>query len=338
MTHYFLGVDIGSTKSHACIADESGTILGFGDGRGGNHESVGYEGMTRALAEATHSALASAGILKSQITGAGFGVAGYDWHTERATMLDTIVTLGLKARVDVVNDAILGVIGGSEEGWGIGIVAGTGCNCRGRTRDRKREGMMTGAGTWMGEGAGSGELVQYAVQAVAQMWTRRGPHTRLAEAFVERTGARDLEDLIEGIINYRYELNAAAAALVIEVASNGDGIAQALVRRAGCELGEMAKAVIRQLDFQKETFDIVLIGSMFNAGDILIQPLRETVRPLAPHARFLQLASPPVVGAVLLGMEQMGILPTPAIRERLEMTVRTAPRGTRAVETAGNLR
>lgn len=324
MTQYFLGLDVGSSKSHAAVTDAAGNILGFGRGGAGNHESVGYDGMIRALADSTQGALENAGISKFQLAGAGFGVAGYDWHTERGIMLDTIATLGLQCPVDVVNDAILGVIGGSEEGWGLGIVSGTGCNCRGRTRDRKREGMVTGAGTWMGEGAGAGELVQWAIHAVSHMWTRRGPHTQLAQVLIERAGATDLEDLIEGIINYRYDLDASAAPLVIRAAEEGDGVAQALVRRAGFELGELAKAVIRQLDFQNEKFDVVLIGSMFNAGDILIQPLRENVLPFAPQARFVKLKSPPVVGAVLLGMEQVGILPTPAIRERLDATIKDA--------------
>jgi len=38
----FLGVDIGSSKSHAIIADERGNVLGFGEGGPGNHEVVGY--------------------------------------------------------------------------------------------------------------------------------------------------------------------------------------------------------------------------------------------------------------------------------------------------------
>ena len=54
---YFLGADIGSSKSHACIADETGLILGFGNGGAGNHESVGYEGMTRAVNESANAAL-----------------------------------------------------------------------------------------------------------------------------------------------------------------------------------------------------------------------------------------------------------------------------------------
>ena len=30
MTRYFLGVDVGATKSHALIADETGRAVGFG--------------------------------------------------------------------------------------------------------------------------------------------------------------------------------------------------------------------------------------------------------------------------------------------------------------------
>lgn len=321
MSRYFLGVDIGSTKTHACIADERGTVVGFGVAGAGNHESVGFEGMVHALGTATRQALEDCELSVQDIAGAGFGIAGFDWQTERPAMLDAISSLHLRCPLDIVNDAMLGVIAGSAEGWGIGIVSGTGCTCRGRTRDRKREGMVTGSGQWMGEAAGAGELVRWSIHAVAHMWTRRGPYTKLADALIERAGARDLEDLIEGINNFRYELNASAAPLVFRIAAEGDAVAQSLIERAGHELGELANAVIRQLDFQQEKFDVVLVGSMFNSGEPLIRPLRETVLALAPGARFVKLACPPVVGAVLLGMEQEGLVPTPSIRERLYTTV-----------------
>ena len=47
--NYFLGIDIGATKSHALIADENGCAVGFGQGGPGNHEVVGYEGLTATL-------------------------------------------------------------------------------------------------------------------------------------------------------------------------------------------------------------------------------------------------------------------------------------------------
>ena len=47
--HYFLGIDIGGTKSHALIADETGRAVGFGQGGPGNHEVVGYSGLEAML-------------------------------------------------------------------------------------------------------------------------------------------------------------------------------------------------------------------------------------------------------------------------------------------------
>lgn len=326
MSRYFLGLDIGSTKTHACIADETGQAVGFGGAGAGNHESVGYEGMIRALGDATRAALANANLAKQDLAGAGFGIAGFDWQTERAAMLDAIATLQLNAPLEIVNDAMLGVIAAARDGWGVAVVSGTGCNARGRTRDRQREGMVTGAGTRMGEGAGASELMQWTVQALSHQWSKRGPVTQLADAMIERAGARNLEDLLEGLINFRYELDASAAPIVFQIASQGDLVAQKLIERAGRELGELANAVIRQLDFQKENFDVVLVGSMFNSGEVLIQPMRETVLPLAPDARFVKLSTPPVVGAVLLAMEQAHHAPTPSIRERLKETIQHAQR------------
>jgi hypothetical protein len=41
--------------------------------------------------------------------------------------------------------------------------------------------------------------------------------------------------------------------------------------------------------------------------------MRETVCQVAPQARFVRLIAPPVIGGVLLGMEQVG-LSTPDMR------------------------
>ena len=38
MTRYFLGGDIGSSKTHVLIADEGGQAVGFGQSGAGNHE------------------------------------------------------------------------------------------------------------------------------------------------------------------------------------------------------------------------------------------------------------------------------------------------------------
>ncbi len=304
---YFLGIDVGGTKTQALVADEGGRAVGLGQAGAGNHEVVGYAGLARALRQATDQSLAQGGIGVEQIAGARFGVAGYDWPCEREPMLQAIGTLGLNAPVEAVNDTLIGLLAGSAEGWGVAVVSGTGCNCWGWDRTRQRIGQVTGSGSAMGEGAGASELVGKAVQAVAHAWTRRGPSTQLTEALGRHAGARNAEDLLEGLCTARIWLDASAAPLVFEAAAAGDAVARGIIHWAGQELGELANAVIRQLEIEALEFDVVLVGSMYDGGPALIEPMRATIHSRAPGARLVRLAAPPVVGAVLLGMEQAGV-------------------------------
>jgi N-acetylglucosamine kinase-like BadF-type ATPase len=320
MMRYFLGADIGGTKTHALIADETGMVVGFGKSGPGNHEVVGYEGLVAALDAAVSQALAAASLGKEQVAGAGFGVAGYDWPSEREPTLHAIRSLRFRAPIEAVNDTILGLLAGAADGWGVALVSGTGCNCRGWDRSRQREGKVTGHGLRMGEAAGASELVDKALQAIAQAWTRRGPPTQLTRVFVEHSGSRSVEELLENLTTTAIWVEASAAPLVFQVAAEGDPVARGIVRWAGCELGELACAVIRQLEFEGLDFDVVLIGGMFDGGPLLIEPMRQTILALAPGARLLRLTVPPVIGAVVLGMEQAGL---PAY-ERREMLIHSA--------------
>ena len=72
---YFLGVDVGSSKTHALIADETGACIGFGKAWGGNHQGVGYDGLLNVLQESFEGAKKMSVVGNAQIAGAGFGVA-----------------------------------------------------------------------------------------------------------------------------------------------------------------------------------------------------------------------------------------------------------------------
>ena len=160
MSEYYLGIDLGGTKSHALIADERGQAMGLGKAGPGNHETVGYEEMSRVLLEITNQALTEAAIERSQVRAAGFGIAGYDWESELPAMQAAIDSLGLECPLELVNDALIGLAAGAEKGWGIAVVAGTGCNCWGWDEQR-RIGRVTGYGPAMAEGAGAGDRLPW---------------------------------------------------------------------------------------------------------------------------------------------------------------------------------
>jgi len=314
---YFLGLDVGSTKTQAMIIDQNGLVLGIGLGGPGNQETVGYAGFLKSARTAIAGCIAQAGIRQDQLDGAGFGISGYDWPSQKSTFQDLIQQTPVKCPTKIVNDACLGILAGTSEGWGIAVVSGTGCNCWGWTKHRANIGHVTGYGSRMGEGAGASELVVKATQMIAYEWAKRGRVTAITPAFIQLTGAHDLADLIEGLALDRYVVDASAAPQIIDLAIKGDEIAREIVTWAGAELGELARCVIRQLDLQRQEFQLVMVWSMFDAGEILIRPMRERIWELTPRAKILRLTVPPVTGACLLGMEAAGIIPSPRVRMNL---------------------
>jgi N-acetylglucosamine kinase-like BadF-type ATPase len=318
---YYLGADLGSTKTHTLIIDETGRALGFSKSGPANHESVGYDGMFQSLQDGVERALSAASLQKQDIAAAGFGIAGYDWPSEYEANVSVIDGLGLHVPYKFVNDAVLGLVAGSEDGWGIVVVSGTGSNCRGWDREHKREGRVTGHGVLMGEGTGASELMHRCMQLIGYSWTKRISKTALADAIIAHVGAKDLEDLMRGYTTYEYQVGAEAAPIVFRVAEEGDQVAHDLLHWAGTELGELANAVIRQLEFENLAFDVVMTGSMFEGGARLIEPMRETIHKLASKARLVRLRVPPVIGAAILGLEAGAVQITPDIRNRMKATI-----------------
>jgi len=304
MPKYFLGIDIGGTKSHALVTDENGQVIGFGCAGAGNWEAVGYAGLQEVLADITGQALAMAGVERSQIAGAGFGVAGYDWPSQCQPHLNVIGTLGLNCPIELVNDAALGIPAGTQEGWGVSIVAGTGCNGRGWNADRSRQGRAVGGhGHWSDEAAGGHEIMLRAMRAISFEWTRRGPATALTPAFLRKHGAADLDEFVEGVYLDKYTFDVSDIMLVFEIAQQGDPEALDVMRWAGDQLGQIACGVIRQVGLQNEAFEVVQIGSLYDGHVLIGEQMLQTIQKTAPGAQLVRLTVPPVVGAVLLGME-----------------------------------
>ena len=80
-----------------------------------------------------------------------------------------------------------------------------------------------------------------------------------------------------------------------------------------------------------DEFDIVLAGGLFRGGSVLLeQAVLEAVRPHARGGRLVRLDPPPVVGAVLMALEQYGVELDADQRRVLEAQVTAAVRRRRA--------
>ena len=202
---------------------------------------------------------------------------------------------------------------------GVSVVAGTGNNCRGRDKNG-HEGRITGEGDLFGEFGGGIEMVYKTIQAISHEWSKRGPITSLSKTFMEITGSKDLFDLLEGIDLGRYEPKASWVLNVFNAAHAGDQVACGIIQWAARELGESACAVIRQLNIEDCEFEVVLAGSIFDGGNLYIEPLEDTIHKLAPKAKLVKLEAPPVVGGVVLGMQKAGFETSPIHKNLIEST------------------
>ena len=312
---YFLGVDVGSSKTHALIADETGKCIAFGKAGGGNHQGMGYERLTDVLQKAFVTAMEGSALEKTQIAGAGFGIAGYDFPSEREDHLQVIATLGLSCPVEIVNDGVNGLISGTSCGVGVNVTAGSGVNCRGRGKNGK-EGRVVGNGIDFGEYGGAIEIVLRAKQFVNYAWIKRIPPTKLINIFLNATGAKDEIDLMEGLSNHQYHLSPSLAIEIVDAAREGDQAALEVIRWSGEELGWLAVCVARQIEMENDEVEIVQSGSVFEAGELIVEPMRKIILEHVPKAKMIRLDGPPVVGPLMLGMQMAGIDPYP-MRKRL---------------------
>lgn len=303
---YFLGIDVGSSKTHALIVDESGCCLGFGKASGGNHQSVGYDGLARVLLQSLEQAGQMANVQAEQIAGAGFGVAGYDFPSDREAHLGAIAQLGLDCPVDVINDGLNGLLAGTTHGIGVNVTAGSGVNCCGRGPNGE-EGRIVGNGASFGEFGGGMEIVWKGLHMVNYHWIKRIPPTALTAVYLEATGAKDELDLMEGLSSEHYHLFPFIAVKIFEAARAGDEAACEIVRWAGEELGWLAVAVARQIGMEQGEVEIVQSGSVFDGGELLTAPMRQVIFEHVPKASITRLDGPPVVGPLLLGMQMAGV-------------------------------
>jgi N-acetylglucosamine kinase-like BadF-type ATPase len=196
-----------------------------------------------------------------------------------------------------------GLLAGDTRGIGVNVTAGSSNNCRGRGR-KGQEGRIVGNGIRFGEFGGALEIMERGLQMVNYAWIKRIPPTALTQIYIEAVDAKNEMDLMEGLSSGQYHLFHYLAIKVIETARAGDVAAQEVLCWAGEELGWLAVAAARQIEMENDEVEVIQSGSVFEAGGLITKSMCDLVLQHCPHAKLIRLDGPPVVGAVILGMEQ----------------------------------
>ena len=318
-----LGVDAGATKTFALVADESGHILGFGQGGAGNHQVAGLEPALVEIRRSSEEALAQAGA-SPPVDFGFFGLAGADLPVDFALLAPAIEEMGLARRVRIKNDTMVALRAGLKRSWGVAVICGTGFNAGGIGPDG-HEVQLPGLGPLSGDWGGGGDIAQEVIRLICRAWDGRGQPTVLTDMVLTSLGLPSVEELIaqlyqsqlvlieaEGFDYYPGQFDQrcllALVPLVFEAAYGGDKVAQDLLVRVGTEVGITANAIIRRLGLETTDVEVVLGGSVFKGkGPLLVDTVIQVVHRVAPQATIVLPEFEPVVGAVFLALESLGV-------------------------------
>ncbi len=319
-----LGVEGDGVHSHAALTDASGTLLGLGaNDDSSDWDQNGIAAAASALRSCVTEALSAAQLETGAVEAAVFALAGVDFPVDERRLAGIPEAIGLGRRCRIVNDSFAALRAGTDQPFGVVVIAGTGSVVAGRNR-KGEEYRSLGLGRQYGDFGSETDVSEVAIRAVAEAFTGRGPQTALTALMCQAADVSSVVDLLDGTARRRIDATLFAP-LVRTAAEGGDAVARELLARAGAMLGATAVHIVRTLGMEHTAFDLVLAREMFSGGnDEVVIALEACVRPVAPDARLIRLAVPPVAGAALMALELAGHAPAPDARSMLAKGLATA--------------
>jgi N-acetylglucosamine kinase-like BadF-type ATPase len=305
-----LGIDGGATKTSAVILDGEGRLLGVGQGGPSNYNSVGLAQARAHVAEAVAAARQQAGLDDRPFDAAFFGMAGVVSPVDHERIREIAASLGLApaAHVGVDHDCRIALAGGLSGRPGIVQIAGTGSS----TFGVNAQGEQWRAGGWghliSDEGSGYWLGIK-AMEAAVASYDGRLPETALVAQVMAFLQIEEMNDIFQPLYVDPLEKHEIAqlAPLVLHAAAEGDGVARHLVERGVEQLADCIGAVARRLHMDHETVEIALVGGLFQAGKVFVEPFTEAVAHRLPAFRLVQPELSPTLGAGVLALEMIGV-------------------------------
>jgi N-acetylglucosamine kinase len=318
---YVLGIDGGGTKTLAVIVDTTGRVHSVGLGGPSNYDDVGIATAQTGIKQAAEAARQQIGLSAAPFEAVFLGMAGVVSPQDRTVIREIAgnLQLAVPERVGVDHDCRIALAGGLSGRPGIVLIAGTGSSCYGRNA----AGENWRAGGWgqliSDEGSSYWLGVQAMTMAVRTFDGRIQSSVLLekVQQHLELVHVNDIMHRIYAIGLSRAEI-AALAPLVIDAARAGDQVAQGLIRQGTQDLATCVLAVAQRLDLADRPCELTLVGGLFQAGEIFVQPLRETIQSRLARCRITWPELPPVLGAGVLALQLLDVPIDEALVDKMQ--------------------
>ncbi len=299
-----LGVDGGGTTTEAWLSEPGCRVLGRGKSGPSNAKAVGLDTARRALDAAIRAAFDDAHLAPAPVDVACLGLAGFDQPGDRRILAGWAEEARWADRLVSANDGDLVIAAGIPEGWGIGVIAGTGSIAVGRTPD----GRSARAGGWghkIGDEGSAYAVVREALRLLARRADGRDPPPAgrdvLSERLLAALGVTQASQIVASIYtpDFDHARMASLAPEVLAACVASPEAAQRLLAPAGGALAEMIAAVARSLGWFSGVLPLAAAGGFLLSATAVLQAMTGGLTQQGYQA-VVTLVPDPVRGAVLL--------------------------------------
>lgn len=300
----YAGIDGGQTSSTAAIGDETGRVLGRGNGPAADEVGEGPEStrLRDALREALQQALLAAGLAPdTHFDRIVAGISGYEGRVYGQAPVLPADSLTL------VHDSINAHAGAFEEGPGVIVIAGTGSVAYARNQ-QGGEALAGGWGFLFGDEGSAFWLARSALAGAMHDIDASEPNA-LAALALTHFGQPSLRHFARAF--YAGEISRAQCALfasdVIQAAERGDEAAAGYVREAAKSLVTLAMRAASGAGLGPDS-RVAFTGGVTQSATMRGQ-IAQWMRSLLPKALHVQPKHDPAVGALILAYRDAGTKP-----------------------------
>ncbi|HEY3991144.1 MAG TPA: BadF/BadG/BcrA/BcrD ATPase family protein [Acidobacteriaceae bacterium] len=293
---YFLGLDAGGTSTRAALADDKRVL-----GRAKNG-SIKVMRVSAAQAEANLRALldevaGSSGVAIVEVASTCVGIAGVTISTVTGWIWQTLGPM-LRGDLVVCGDVEIALDAAFPGEAGVLVMAGTGSNTLGRTS----AGELLTVGGWgpLLADEGSGHWIGLrALRAAIREHDEQGT-SKLLTALAAQWKADTLEQVVEIAHALPPPDFAALTRTVVEMAENGDRLAQAVLQAGGRVLGEDASLALRKVLALEPTAPrrVAFTGSVLENIATVREAMFTEIEREHPGAQVVRDAVDPTEGAL----------------------------------------
>ncbi len=299
-----LGVDGGGTATEVWLAERGCRVVGRGASGPSNAKAVGLEAARKALDSAIRAAFDDARIAPAPVAMACLGLAGFDRPDDRMILTGWINEARWADRHLLVNDGDLVVAAGTPEGWGVGLIAGTGSIAVGSAPD----GRTARAGGWghlIGDEGSAYRVVLDALRLVARRADGRDPRPSgrdpLTEHLCAALGVVEASQIVTALYTPEFSRAriASLAPAVMAACAEAREVGERLLVPAGAALAETVAAVAQALGWRSGVLPLAAAGGFLLSATIVLEEMIAGLTRLGYQVAVTPVPDP-VRGAVIL--------------------------------------